>query len=127
MTCSSGCAAARRPIVAAPSSNAPNPIVNRLLAARIALRLHDRKLGELEIRVLRFRLDVAEAKALIGMRRVPWQGAALRLRAGYGQRKHQSFGGVVRDMPGHLVVLLMDVAVEHRDMRMWQQQIDRLS
>ena len=29
-------------------------------------------------------------------------------------------------MPGHLVVLLVDVPVEHRDMRMRQQQIDRL-
>src|SRR6266446_3174193 len=126
MTCSPGCAAARRPIVPTPSSNAPNPIVNRLLAARIALRLHDRKLGELEIGVLHFRLDVAVAKALIGMRRVPWHRGALRLRAGDGQRKHQSLGGVVRDMPGHLVVLLMDVPIEHRDMRVWQQQIDRL-
>src|SRR6266852_7201098 len=98
MTCSSGCAAARRPIVAAPSSNPPNPIVNRLLAARIASCLHDGKLGELELGVLHLRLDVAEAKALIGVRRVPWQRGTLRLRAGDGQRKHQPLGRVMGDM-----------------------------
>src|SRR6266404_932541 len=111
ITCSSGCAAARRPIVAAPSSNPPNPIVNRRLAACIASSLHHGKLGELERGVLRLRLDVAEAKALIGMRRVPWQGVALRLRAGHRQRKHQSFGRVMGYVPGHLVVLLVNVAI----------------
>src|ERR1700682_6154938 len=112
MTCSSGCAAARRPIVAAPSSNPLNAIVNRLLAACIASCLHDRKLGELEPGVLRLRLDVAEAKALIGMRRIPWQRATLRLRAGHGQRKHQPLCRVMGDVPGDLLVLLVNVAVE---------------
>src|SRR6266853_243487 len=107
MTCSSGCAAARRPIVAAPSSNPPNPIVHRLLSTCIASCLHDGKLGEFELGVLHLRLDVAEAKALIGMRRVPWHRGALWLRAGHGQWEHQPFGRVMGDMPGHLVVLLV--------------------
>src|SRR5438876_11724932 len=107
MTCSCGCAAARRPIVAAPSSNPLNAIANRLLEACIASCLHDRKLGELELGILRLGLDVAVAEALVGMPRIPWQLRTLRLRARRGQRKHQALGLVMGDVPGHLVVLRM--------------------
>src|SRR6266550_3402157 len=42
-----------------------------------------------------------------------------------GQRKHEPLGGVVRDVPGHLMVLLMDVPVEDGHVLVGHERLDR--
>ncbi|ABA49819.1 hypothetical protein BURPS1710b_2420 [Burkholderia pseudomallei 1710b] len=68
----------------------------------------------------------APAEPAIRRGGVPRHRQALVLRAGRGQRKHQRARRVVRDVARHRVVLLMDVSVEHGDVRIGHQHVDDL-
>src|SRR6478736_2193752 len=79
-----------------------------------------------EARSLVFGLDLAEAKTLVRMRGIPRHGLALRLRHRRGQREDERLRRVVRDVPGHVVVFLVDVAIEHGDVLERHQHLDCL-
>src|SRR5207248_6454933 len=61
------------------------------------------------------------------MRRVPGERCALRLRHRRREREDQRGGRVVRDLAGLEVMLLVDVAVEDRDVLPVLQQVDGLA
>src|SRR5579862_1218813 len=73
-----------------------------------------RVFGDLE-RIFRF--YGTETQSPVRLRGIPGNRFALRLRARRHQREDQRFRGMMRDMARHVVVFLMDVAVEHRDVR----------
>lgn len=71
------------------------------------------KFRELVI-IPRLRFHLAKAEALVRHGRVPRQGRALFLRTGRRQGENQRLGGMVRDSPRHVVMFLVNMAVEHR-------------
>src|SRR5260370_6069635 len=73
-----------------------------------------------------FGLRGAGAQTLEGMGRIPGNGQALGLRAGRREWEDQRFGGVMRDLPGHVMVFLVNMAVEHRRVLIGRQNVDRL-
>src|SRR5205085_12047506 len=76
--------------------------------------------------LIEVRLDAAEAQSLVRLRGIPRQRRAGGLGARRRQWKHEAFRGVVRDVPGHVMVLLMDMAVEHRYVLLRHEELDRL-
>src|SRR5487761_2225777 len=113
--------AASEPSASAPV--APNN-VRRFVSMFMASRLLYGQLGDHAGRRWLRRLNLAHAEPFVGLRRVPGQRRAPGLRAGCRQREDQRLGRVVGDVPGHVVVLLMDVAVEHRHVGVRHQQLD---
>src|SRR5882672_5693453 len=71
------------------------------------------------------RLDIAEAQSLVGLCRVPGDRLAFGRGAWGRKREHQRFSRVMRDMPGHVVMLLVDVSVEHRHIGKRHEQFHR--
>src|SRR5712692_12048914 len=104
-----------------PSTTAITAILNPRALSFIALSFLHRAFGNDVLGLLHLRLDATEAEAFVGLRRVPQQRRALRLRTGHGQGEDQRLGGVVRNMPGPVVMLLVNMAIEDRDVGVGQQ------
>src|SRR5476649_718505 len=99
------------------------PISSAMKSLRfMELGLGDRQFGD---RDLASHGDVARAERL--QRRIERRRRrALGCVAGGGLREDQRLGRMMGDVAGHVVVLLMDVAVEHHDVLVRHQQVDRL-
>lgn len=90
-----------------------------------SLQTHDRQFVQLEpLRSVR-RVDSPKTQALVGMHGIPGHTSANGLGAGRRQGKYQRLCRVMCDVPGHAVMLLMDVSVECRDVSERRQQIER--
>src|SRR5882757_10239302 len=103
MRISAGCSAARR---AVPPSALPISSATMTLR-RIFSGLGYRQFDEAH---LGGHVDVARAETRHGG--IVGQGCALGLRTGRGQGKDQRLGGMMGDVARHVMVLLMDMAVE---------------
>src|SRR5689334_1943415 len=73
------------------------------------------------------RLDISKAQAFIGFCGCPWYWPLLWDGVSYGQRPHERLGCMVRDMSGHVMVFLVDMAIQHRHIRMRHQRVDHRS
>jgi hypothetical protein len=71
-------------------------------------------------------LDLTVSEPLEGRRRIPRERHLLRHRAGRGQWKDQRSRGVVLDVLGPVMVLLVNMAVENGDVLVRKQHIDDL-
>src|SRR5260221_9878927 len=111
---------------AAPATSAAPPNNMRRREGFIALRLRHRQFGDCVLLLAHLGLDFAEAQPPIGIRRVPLDRVPLGLRARCGQRENERLRRVVRDVARHVVMLLVDVAIEHRHVGKRHQQVDRL-
>src|SRR5436853_2129477 len=70
------------------------------------LCLHDRKLNDLVMSVANLGFHIAKAQAFVWRSRIPGDWRASGHRAGSGERKDQRFRRVMRNVPGHKMVLL---------------------
>src|SRR5882672_5103170 len=125
ITLSRGCARAAAPN-AAPARAAIPAASTRRRPGLIASGLRHRVFGDPVRGLFDFRIHFAETESPVGLRRIPGHGLALGLRSGRDQREDQRLRRVVRDMPGHLMVLLVDVAVEHGHVAIRHQELERL-
>ena len=67
---------------------------------------------------------LGDSESLEWMRTIPGHGCSLRLGARQWKRKYQRLGSMVRDVPGHMMIFLMDMAVEHCDVLVRGQDVD---
>src|SRR5712691_3640529 len=105
-----------------PSTTAITAILNPRKLSFIALSFLHRAFGNDVFSLLHLHLDATEAEAFVGLRLVPRQRRALRLRTCHGQGEDQGLGSVVRNMSGHVVMLLVNMAIEDRDVGVGQQK-----
>src|SRR6266508_836576 len=68
-------------------------------------------------------LYTAISKSLVRRGRVPGDRNTLGNRPGRRQGKHQTLRGMMRDMPCHLVMFLMDVSVQDRDVLVRHEEV----
>src|SRR6185312_10387332 len=70
-------------------------------------------------------MNDAPAEAVVAARRVPRERRALGRRAWRGQRKNEGSRCMVRDAPGLVMMLLVDVPVEDRDRIVPREDVER--
>src|SRR5438093_1460264 len=103
------------------------PIITASFIIFIVSAFRDRPLGSPILFPTRLRLHGAEAEALVRVSRVPRDRRLFRHGPWGGQGEHKRLGGMMRDMTGQMVMLLVNVTIEDRDVLVRHEGLNRVS
>lgn len=86
----------------------------------------DRVFGDAEVRFLHLGLDAAEPQTLVRCILIPGDHDLFGDRTGAGEVPHQAVGRMMGNVPGVMVVLLVDVTIKDDNVVIGHQQVDGL-